>query len=203
MHMILRPLRDWIKFIWYHHKTCKRNPTLRLGYMSFVYRSVLGRNIILYDNVLVSDSAIGDYSYVGGQTKISNSTLGKFCSLGQEIMIGGLPCHPLTLKSTYPGFYAKNSQYYRVEPEYAFDEPQHKQVTIGNDVWIGTRAMVLDGVSVGDGAIIGAGAVVTKDVPPYAIVAGVPAKIIRFRFSNEKINELLSSQWWNDPKYSK
>ena len=61
--------------------------------------------------------------------------------------------------------------------------------------------MILDGITIGDGAVIGAGAVVTKNVPPYAIVGGVPAKIIKYRFSQDKINELLASQWWNDPKY--
>lgn len=86
-------------------------------------------------------------------------------------------------------------------PEYTFDLKEHNEVKIGNDVWIGTRAMILDGITIGDGAVIGAGAVVTKNVPPYAIVGGVPAKIIKYRFSQDKINELLASQWWNDPKY--
>ncbi|MDE6871395.1 MAG: CatB-related O-acetyltransferase [Bacteroidales bacterium] len=130
-----------------------------------------------------------------------NAVIGKFCSIGPEVLIGGLPSHPLNLKSTFPGFYQKDSSFYGVEPEYEYNEPEFKQVTIGNDVWIGARAMILDGVCVGDGAVIGAGAVVTKDVPPYAIVGGVPAKIIKFRFAEPEILDMLKSQWWNDPKY--
>ena len=70
---------------------------------------------------------------------------------------------------------------------------------IGNDVWVGYGATILRGVNIGNGAIIGAGAVVTKDVPPYAVVAGVPAKIIRFRFDDNKIDSLQKSNWWDKP----
>jgi acetyltransferase-like isoleucine patch superfamily enzyme len=76
---------------------------------------------------------------------------------------------------------------------------EYKRILIGNDVWIGARAVVLDGVIIGDGAIIGACAVVTKDVPPYAIVVGVPAKIVRYRFSEKKIRQFLELQWWEWP----
>jgi virginiamycin A acetyltransferase len=73
---------------------------------------------------------------------------------------------------------------------------EYKRITIGNDVWIGARAVILDGITIGDGAIVGACAVVTKDVPPYAVVAGVPARVIRYRFSEKKIRTLLELQWW-------
>ena len=73
-------------------------------------------------------------------------------------------------------------------------------VTVGNDVWIGARAIIMDGIKIGDGAIIGANSVVTKDVPPYAIVAGCPAKLIRYRFSEDVINKLLELCWWDYPK---
>ena len=76
----------------------------------------------------------------------------------------------------------------------------YKRVKVGNDVWIGTKVIVMGGVTIGDGAVIGAGSIVTKDVPPYAIVAGVPAKIIRYRFSEEIVKELQNIKWWNLPE---
>ena len=81
-----------------------------------------------------------------------------------------------------------------IEQDIFFEE--YETVTIGHDVWIGTRAIVLDGITVGNGAVIAANSVVTKDVPPYAIVAGVPAKIIKYRFNDDKINKLNDSKWW-------
>ena len=72
----------------------------------------------------------------------------------------------------------------------------YKRVTVGNDVWIGVRAMILGGVTIGDGAVIGAGAIVTKDVPPYAVVAGIPAKLLRYRFPQNQIVKLITHPWW-------
>ena len=77
---------------------------------------------------------------------------------------------------------------------------ERKQILVGHDVWIGAKVFIRDGVSVGSGAVVGAGAVVVKDIPDYAIVAGVPAKVIRYRFSDEIISKLLSLQWWNWPE---
>ena len=163
--------------------------------MSFCYNTILGKNNIIYDNSLIVNSRINDYTYIRGNNKIQNATIGKFCSIGPEVCIG-LGIHPTNLKSTYPGFYTR-SEYYRVEKLYDFDGEEYKQVEIGNDVWIGARATILDGVKIGDGAVIAAGAVVTKEVPPYAIVGGVPAKVIKYRFSESRIKELLDEKWWD------
>lgn len=160
-----------------------------------------GYHNIIYENVQLVNVNLGDYSYIGGNCRVMNAEIGKFCSIGQEVLIGGLPSHPLHLKSTFPGFYQIDHSFYGVEHEYEYLDSEFKKVIIGNDVWIGTRAMIMDGVTIGDGAVIGAGALVTKDVPPYAIVGGVPAKIIKYRFSEQKIKEMLASQWWNDKKY--
>lgn len=190
------PIIDWIKYILQKRKTKKNNKSLRIGYMSFCYNSSFGLNNIVYENTQIINTKVGDYTYIGGSNKIQNATIGKFCSIGSEVLIG-LGIHPTNLKSTYPGFYT-NSEYYRVNKEYEFNGDEYKQVNIGNDVWIGTRATILDGVNIGDGAIIATGAVVTKDVPPYAIVGGVPATVIKYRFTEERIKELLNERWWDN-----
>ncbi len=188
------PIIDWLKYLYLKRKALKQNKTLRIGYMSFCYNTLFGKNNIIYDNTLIVNTTVDDYTYIGGSNNIQNASIGKFCSIGPEVRIG-LGIHPTHLKSTYPGFYT-NSNYYRVEKLYDFEGDEYKKVEIGNDVWIGTRATIPDGVRVGDGAIIAAGAVVTKDVPPYAIVGGVPAKVIKYRFTDEKIKELLNERWW-------
>ena len=193
-----------IKNIFVNFKYRNRNKKLSVPFSSSTIRNCsFGFHNRIYDNTILSNVSLGDYSYVGGDCRIMNATIGKFCSIGPEVWIGGLPSHPLNLKSTFPGFYQKDSSFYGIEPEYEYKEPEFKEVKIGNDVWIGARAMIMDGVSVGDGTVIAAGAVVTKDVPPFAIVGGVPAKIIRFRFSDQKIHEMLASQWWNATKYNR
>ena len=126
--------------------------------------------------------------------------MGSFCSVGPEV-ICGVGTHPTTHVSTYPGFYSKNaSGSYFFGFEHEFSSTDKKNVDIGADVWIGARAIIMGGVSIGHGAIIGAGAVVTKDIPPYAIVGGVPAKLIRYRFESEVIEKLLLSEWWKFPE---
>lgn len=192
------PLIDWFKYIVLKYKTKNKNKTLRLGYMSYCYNTNFGLNNIVYDHTFLLNTVVGDYTYIGGNNKIQNAVIGKFCSIGPEVRIG-LGIHPLHLKSTYPGFYT-NSEYYRVEKQYDFTGEEYKQVEIGHDVWIGARATILDGVKIGDGAVVAAGAVVTKDVPSYAIVGGVPAKVIKYRFDENRVKELLVEQWWNNTK---
>jgi len=145
---------------------------------------------------------IGDYTYIDnthGQTKIlcfkqsETVVIGKFCSIASNVRIFGGGEHNINLISTYP--LKKFFQSYGVDPNVISKGP----TIIGNDVWIGMNSIILSGVSIGDGAIIGAGSVVTKDVLPYAIVAGNPAKLIRHRFNEKQIEKLLQIQWWNWP----
>jgi len=178
-----------------------RNKKLSIPFTTTIRNCSFGYHNRIYDKSILCNVLLGDYSYVGGDCRLMNASIGKFCSIGPSVWIGGLPSHPLELKSTFPGFYQKDSSYYGVEPEYEYLEPEFKHITIGNDVWIGARAIIMDGVTIGDGAVVATGAVVTKDIPPYAIVGGVPAKIISFRFSEEEIEKLLKSEWWNDTKY--
>lgn len=142
-----------------------------------------------------NDIIIGEYSYIDQNSYISNTTIGKFCSIGPNFLCGwGI--HPTNGLSTSPMFYSTKKQNgFTLSTINKFDE--RKQIKIGNDVFIGANVTVLDGVSIGDGAIIGAGAIVSKDIPPYAIAVGCPIKIQRYRFSPEQIEALLRIQWWN------
>lgn len=145
--------------------------------------------------VQIFNSQIGDYSYVCAGSNVIFTEIGKFCSIGKDCILG-LENHLLDNLSTSPIFTeSKNAigqSWVEESTRYPFDK-----LTIGNDVWIGNRAMIRGGLTIGNGAIIGAGAIVTKDVPPYAIVAGVPAKILRFRFTEDTIETLEKMQWWN------
>jgi acetyltransferase-like isoleucine patch superfamily enzyme len=146
--------------------------------------------------VNLRDAVIGDYSYLGRGCNVANATIGKYCSIASEVYIG-LGTHPLApFISTHPVFYLHDRfQSLRLADRDYRSEYAHS--IVGSDVWIGLRAAIRDGVKVGDGAVVAANAIVTKDVPPYAIVAGVPAQIIRYRFAPDVIQFLLEFKWWN------
>lgn len=139
-------------------------------------------------------SQINNNSYIAPRTQIVNSVVGKYCSIASDCSIG-LDSHSMKFISTSPIFTSKrNSLKYEWVNKTTYNPV--KKVIIGNDVWIGNRVIIIGGVKIGNGAIIGAGAIVTKDVPDYAIVVGVPAQVIKYRFSAEIINKLLSISWW-------
>jgi len=160
--------------------------------------SNIEKNTHILEGCLVLNSTIKQYSYIGKNSIIQNVTIGSFCSIANDVFIG-LGNHPTEYFATSPLFYRKNNPLKIEMADENINFIEYKPITIGHDVWIGARATILDGVTIGHGAVIATGAVVSKDVPAYAIVGGVPAKIIKYRFSIEKINELLSIQWWNLP----
>lgn len=167
-------------------------------------KSYVGNNVKfsdynkLYGSSVLADCELGRYTYVAGAS-IKNSRVGAFCSIGPGVTIGGLGRHPTGWISTHPIFYSTKKQ-----AGITFSDNDYFQellpVNIGNDVWVGANAIVLDGVTVGDGAIVAAGAVVTRDVEPYSVVGGVPAKLIKKRFCNKDIENLLIIRWWEWPK---
>lgn len=154
-----------------------------------------GRAVKIYSGCHIVDSSIGDFTYCSYDTTIINAQIGKFCSIASNVTIGAAE-HPTSWVSTSPVFEdVKNSG---TNIRFAYEElPPTKKTYIGNDVWIGAGTMIKQGVKIGNGAVIGAMAMVTKDVPPYAIVAGIPAKIIRSRFPENIIKELEEIKWWN------
>lgn len=164
-------------------------------YTTISPESKLGIHTVIHSNVHLHNVIIGDYTYV--LSSISNAVIGKFCSIGPDCKIG-LGKHPSErFASIHPAFYSKNNLGCLVSfsKKDLFDETE--MIEIGNDVWIGSNCIILDGVKIGDGVIVGAGAVVTKDVDDYSIVGGVPARLIRKRFTEEQIKQMKIAQWWN------
>jgi chloramphenicol O-acetyltransferase type B len=158
----------------------------------------IANNCHVLKNTLLNNCNIGNYSYIGQKSFVQNTTIGRYCSIANDVCIG-LGAHPKDFFSTSPLFYRVKNTFKMNIIDYDLNFDEYIPIIIGNDVWIGTRAIIMDGVTIGDGAIVAANAVVTKDVPPYAIVAGVPAKIISYRFEQEKISSLLILKWWDLP----
>jgi phosphonate metabolism protein (transferase hexapeptide repeat family) len=145
----------------------------------------------------IAETVMGDYSYVVNDSSIIYSEIGKFCSLAAHTRINP-GNHPLERVALHHFTYRSKS--YQLGPEddqEFFEWRRSHKVTLGHDVWIGHGAVVLPGVTIGTGAAVGAGAVVSKDVPDFAIVVGVPARILRFRFPEDVQKKLLQLAWWN------
>lgn len=161
-----------------------------------------GKNFVGSKTRIVQ-SKFGRGSYVASASSIIKCNIGRYTCIGSNVnIIAGK--HPLGFVSMHPFFYTKYNQIgysYVTKEKYIehdyVDVAEKYYVKIGNDVWIGSNACIFGGIQIGDGAVIAAGAVVTKDVLPYTIVAGVPAKVIKYRFNEGTINKLCNTAWWS------
>jgi acetyltransferase-like isoleucine patch superfamily enzyme len=167
-------------------------------------KNVFGENCYVGKGSEVVCSEFGRSSYIANNSSITFAKIGNYCAIGDNVRIC-LGNHPTRdFVSIHPSFYSKDGQ---STPSYVQEDlfSGHKfvdkegkfVVEIGNDVWIGNNVSILDGIKIGDGAIIGIGSIVTKDVESYSIVGGVPAKIIKKRFTEDEIDFLRKLEWWN------
>jgi len=164
-----------------------------------IQHSHLGRNTVVQRDSAIRGSVLGDYTVIGRGNVIRDSTLGAFCASGADVWIG-LGEHPLS------GHVSWHPAMHSHRPEFGWDlvhgetYPVTPGSIVGNEVGIGARAMIMGGVRIGDGAVVLPGTVVTKDVQPYAVVAGSPARLVRYRFDEPTRRRLLEIAWWTWPE---
>ena len=159
----------------------------------------LGRYASIGERVVLREVTVGDFSYFERHAEAIYTTIGKFCSIAANSRINALE-HPIERITQHKLSYRPNEYFRWLGVDAAFRERrQAKAVSIGNDVWIGHGAVIMPGINIGNGAIVGANTVVTKDVPAYTIVAGVPAKPLRTRFPPEIAARIESLAWWDWP----
>lgn len=196
-------IKAWIKRNWYRQRY--KGKHLQLGNHVLLDKKCHfeGWNVI-GENCQISTSSIGRSTYISADSVIRYTHIGRFCSIGSKLQTG-LGMHPTKdFVSTHPAFFSVSQQAgFTFVKKNSFkennfvNETEKCIVKIGNDVWIGNNVTIMDGLTIGDGAVIGTGAVVTQNVAPYAIVAGVPARVKKYRFSEEEIKQLLDIKWWD------
>lgn len=169
----------------------------------FNKKTVFGGYNVIHAGAVVSNAKIGRATYVGANSSLANCIVGKFCCISSNVqVIAG--SHPIRdFVSVHPAFYSTATQAgLTYTDRNTFNERNVVEpgvdAIIGNDVWIGTGVKIVSGVTVHNGAVIATGAVVTKNIPPYAVVGGVPAKIIKYRFSEKQIELLEKFRWWDN-----
>lgn len=163
---------------------------------AIVENSYFGKYTEVKNFAHINDSSLDDYSYVSEFTQIANTKIGKFANIASNVRINP-GFHPFEMPCQHHLLYRKEMYGFGKNDEVFFNYRKIQQVIIGHDVWIGHGAVIMPGVKIGNGAIIGSNAVVTKDVPAFAIVVGVSAKILKYRFSSEIIKAIENIAWWN------
>ena len=184
-------LKSWIKHLIYKWKF--RGSRVH-AFSEISMDTTIAENCVLFPSVVLSHSALQRHTYVQRATTIVDTCIGSFCSIGANVKIG-LPDHPLHFVSTHPAFYDPNQPILKSFASIV-EHQARKETTIEHDVWIGDGAFIRSGVTIGSGAVVAAGSVVVKDVEPYSIVGGNPAKHIKYRFDSAVIEGLLKMRWW-------
>jgi len=159
--------------------------------------TVVGQCCEILDRSSVEYSTIGDYSYLGNDCSVSDTTIGRYCAIAAHVRLGA-PNHPMQRASQHRFTYCP--EYYdtaQTRDHEFFAERRAARVEIGHDVWIGNGVTVLPGVRVGHGAVLAAGAVVTKDVPDWTIIGGVPGRVLKMRFPSDIQESLTRIAWWD------
>lgn len=156
----------------------------------------LGRWTEVGRRTQMTSSSLGDYSYITENGHVVDTAIGKFCSIANDVRLNP-GNHPTWRASQHHAFYRSAAYDLGEDDDTFFDWRRSNPVTIGHDVWIGHGVTVTAGVTIGTGAAVGAGAVVTKDVEPYTIVGGVPARVLKRRFTPEQGQKLMATAWWN------
>jgi len=172
-----------------------RHLKLKIGHYCKIKDTTFAQHNTIYNGVTIRHSSLGRYTYISNKTSINKTSIGSFCSIGPDCKIG-LGKHPASdLVSTHPAFYSNQKQCGDTFTQKNYFE-EHESIVIGHDIWIGANVVIADGVHIGNGAIVSAGAVVVSNVPPYAVVGGVPAKVIKFRFQPDEVDFLIQHPWW-------
>lgn len=176
---------------------CSIGEHTTVGDYSRLICSLLGKHVDIYRYALIQHCALGDFSYVGKSFVGLYTKIGKFCAISWNVSVGGAN-HDYSRIAQHAFIYSPSFGLLGEETP-AYDRFAN-ECTIGNEVWIGCNSVINREVTIGDGAVVAAGAVVTRDVAPYTIVAGVPARPIKMRCTEEQAAELVSLQWWNLPE---
>lgn len=180
-----------------HEAAIAADGTPEIDPAAAVHDCALGRWTRIGARTHMQEVVFGDYSYIVSDSSATYSEIGKFCSIARDVRIN--PGNHPTWRAAQHHFSYRPMSYglAAVDDDAFFDWRRADRVTLGHDVWVGHGATILAGVTVGTGAVIGAGAVVSKDVPPYAVVVGVPARVIRYRFEPDLRARLIALAWWD------